>query len=369
MSWPIADAPQFKHRFLATRWQRSVTASASVLVALGLVRAFRSGWESGLMRFALEAVVGIVALGIIIVYLRMRPNADKAWMPTPYAQVPPDLAPTAPSADNLPAEEVNSEQPHTANRDDLPGLQYLIDIDGRSLHGPPSNDLRRRALIDRLAARIRDAMPAELAGTPLPVELQDLLEREPFVVLQAMEQYLRSDDDVAYFLYSWAAVPSCIKLDFLTFRDVFHSETVDASRGTTAGAAANVLHRVYLVLGMDPGWSLTYQATAYLSRERVMDLVVVAYGAYISLAHTLWATMSMRKRRTAAILGVYTRATEASMDVPLAELILEHPGRSAEILKYIERRFTFLRRLNLKSLHRYLTWRAVFSTSATGWPN
>jgi hypothetical protein len=354
MNWPIADAPQFKRRFLATRWQRSMAGAAGVYVAFGLMRSFWNGWESGLMRLGLEMAVGLLALGIIFVYLRMRPNADKAWMPIPYAEVPPDLTATAPSAAVAPAEESEGGHPYLAKEGDRPGLQYLIDMDGQSLQGPPPNDLSRRALIDRMSSRIRDAMPAELAGTPLPVELQELLEREPFVVLRAMEQNLRPDDDAAYFLYSWATVPSCIKLDFLTFRDVFHSESVDASKETTAGAAAGVLHRMYLVLGMDTGWSLTIQATAYLSRERISDLLEVAYGAYVSLAHTLWATMSMRRRRTAAALGIYTSATQASMDVPLAELILQHPGRSAEILKYVERRYTFLRNLNLKWLHDHL---------------
>lgn len=331
-----------------------MAGAAGVYVAFGLARAFWDGWDSGLMRLGLEIAVGLLALGVIFVYLRMKPHGDKAWMPTPYSEVPCDLTDTALSAGLPRAEVVEGGHSYLAGGGDQVGLQYLIDMDGQSLQGPPADDLRRRALVDRMSSRIRKAMPAQLAGTPLPVELQELLQREPFVVLHAMDQNLRPDDDVAYFLYSWAGVPSCLKLDFLTFRDLFHSESVDASKETTAGAAAGVLHRIYMVLGMGPGWSLTIQATAYLSRERIRDLLEVAYGAYLSLAHTLWATMSMRRRKTAAALGIYTNATQASMDVPLAELILRYPGRSAEILKYVERRYTFFRNLNLKWLHDHL---------------
>jgi hypothetical protein len=68
---------------------------------------FWNGWGSGLMRRGLEMAVGMLALGITVVYLRMRPNADKAWMPTPYAEVPPDLTATTSSASVAPTEEAD----------------------------------------------------------------------------------------------------------------------------------------------------------------------------------------------------------------------------------------------------------------------
>ena len=193
----------------------------------------------------------------------------------------------------------------------------------------------------------------------MTAELYGLLEREPLAVLEALTANLRPDDDLAFFLHSWSAVPSSIKLDFLTFRNVFDAERLDAASGTTAGAAAAVLHSVHAAIRVWPGSSLTVEGVRYYSEEGITELLKVAYGSYLNLARTLWGMMSNAQRRAGASRAVYSQAASMSMTGPLAAVILGHKGKHAAILEYMKRRDVHPYKVNVPNLVSHLARQAA----------
>ena len=223
---------------------------------------------------------------------------------------------------------------------------------------PRGDEERRRTLLVGLQARLRRSTPSA-PGETLSAELHAVLEQEPLAVLEALTANLRPDDDLAFFLYSWAAVPGSIKLDFLTFRKVFDGERPDAKRGTTAGAAAAVLRNVHAALHLGPGSSLAIEGVEYYSEEGITELLKVAYGSYLQLARTFWDKMSNAQRRAEASRVIYTQAASLSMTAPLAAVVLSHRGKAAAILKYMERREVHPYKVNVASLASHLARKAA----------
>lgn len=220
---------------------------------------------------------------------------------------------------------------------------------------PHGDEERRRALLTGLQERVRRSLPPGPDDTrKMFADMCAALEREPLPVLQAMAANLRPEDDLAYFLHSWAAVPSTYKLDFLTFRSIFDGERLDAASSSTAGAAAGVLRSVHVALHLGPGQSLTKEGVDHYSEERIIELLRVAYGAYLLTARTLWGMMSNAQRRAAISRAVYTHITSMSMTSPLARVALNHAGKSGAILKYMERRDVYPEKVNIASLEKYL---------------
>jgi hypothetical protein len=189
--------------------------------------------------------------------------------------------------------------------------------------------------------------------------LQALLDQEPLAVLEALKAHLRPDDDLAFFLHSWAAVPSTIKLDFLTFRSAFDGERLDAVSGNTAGAAAGVLRSVHASLSLPPRSSLAIEGVEHFSAEGIVELLKVAYGCYLQLARTFWGMMSNSQRRGADGRAIYTQAASMAMTTPLAALVLEQKGKSAEILTYMERRNVHPSKINIAGLKSHLARRTA----------
>ncbi|WP_224047602.1 hypothetical protein [Arthrobacter sp. NicSoilB4] len=220
---------------------------------------------------------------------------------------------------------------------------------------PRGDEERRRTLLVDLRARLRrTTQSAPAQSETFADELDAVLEREPLAVLEALAANLRPEDDLAFFLHSWAAVPSSIKLDFLTFRNVFDAERLDAASGTTARAAAAVLRSVHSAIRVVPGSSLAIEGVKYYSEEGITELLEVAYGSYLQLARTLWGMMTNAQRRAGGTRTIYTQAAAMSMTGPVAAVVLSHKGKSAVILKYMERRDVHSSKVNVASLGSHL---------------
>lgn len=339
MSWPTADAPQFRSRLLRTNWQRMFAAAifaVNVYVAWPLL--LRLWGPAGIL--ASLVIAGLMTWFIVLLQFVASPALKRTLTPLPFGKL---LGLPNGSASGQP---LYGEHALDAFRRHLAAM-------GNEL--PRGDEERRRALLIGLQERVRRSLPpGPDDARKLFADMSAALEREPLPVLQATAASLRPEDDLAYFLHSWAAVPSTYKLDFLTFRSIFDGERLDATTGSTAGAAAGVLRSVHVALHLRPGQSLTNEGVDRYSEERIIELLRVAYGAYLLTARTLWGMMSNAQRRAAISRAVYTQITSMSMTSPLASVTLNHAGKSAAILKYMERRDVYPEKVNIASLEKYL---------------
>lgn len=338
MSWPIADAPQFSRRLLRTNWQRMFAAAifaVNVYVLWPLL--WRLWGPAGIL--ASLVVAALMTWFIALLQFVAAPALNRTVMPPPFGKLL--------GQSNGPA----AGQPlHGEHALDSFRRQLAL---GNAL--PRGDEERRRTLLVGLQERVRRSLPPGAEDTrKLFTDMCAALEREPLPVLEALATNLRPEDDLAYFLHSWAAVPSTIKLDFLTFRNIFDGERLEATSSSTAGAAAGVLRSVHVALHLRPGLSLANEGVEHYSEERIIELLRVAYGAYLLTARTLWGMMSNAQRRAAISRAVYTQITSMSMTSPLASVTLNHAGKSAAILKYMERRDVYPEKVNIASLEKYL---------------
>ncbi|WCI08197.1 hypothetical protein PJ267_17360 [Arthrobacter sp. OVS8] len=337
MNWPVADAPHFRRRLALTTWQKLFAATIFAMNVYFLARILWRYWGPGAI-LAGVAVAALMTVLIVLAQFQALPALRRRLTPLPVAQLL--------GQGSVPAAwpPVHGGHPADAYRN-VPGS-------GNTL--PRGDEERRRTLLVDLQARLRCSPSASAQSQTVADEFHALLEQEPLAILEALTANLRPDDDLAFFLHSWAAVPTGIKLDFLTFRNVFDAERPDARRGTTAGAAAAVLRSVHSAIRVVPGSSLAIEGVRNYSEDGITDLLTVAYGSYRQLARTLWGMMTNAQRRDGAARAIYTQAASMSMTGPLAAIVLSHKGKSAEILKYMERRDVHPRKVNVVSLGSHL---------------
>lgn len=343
MNWPIADAPRFRRRLALSTWQRVFAAAIFAVNVYVIVRILWRYWGLGAILPSLLVAALMTTLIVLAQFLAL-PAAKRRLTPLPVAQL---LGPGNDPAEGLPGPGGKS-----------PGGHRPAPLSGTTL--PRGDEERRRSLLVTLQARLRRSAPSA-PGEPgtMTAELHGLLEQEPLAVLEALATNLRPDDDLAFFLHSWAAIPSSIKLDFLTFRDIFVDERLDSTSGSTAGAAAAVLRSVHAAIRVWPGSSLAAEGVNHYSEQGITDLLKVAYGSYLRLARTLWGMMSNAQRRAGATRVVYSQAASMSMTGPLAAVVLDHKGKSAAILGYMERRDVHPYKVNVASLVSHLARRAA----------
>lgn len=343
MNWPIADAPHFRRRLALTTWQKMFAAAMFAVNIYVLVRILWRYWGMGAILPSL-LIAALMTTLIVFAHFLALPAIKRRLTPLPVAQLlrQGNAPPAGPPVRGRNSTDAFRKEP-------APG--YAL---------PRGDEERRRTLLVDLQARLRRSTPSAPGETgTLSAELHAVLEQEPLAVLEALTANLRPDDDLAFFLYSWAAVPSSFKLDFLTFRNVFDAERLDSTSGTTAGAAAGVLHSVHAALRVVPGSSLAVEGVKYYSEEGIIELLKVAYGSYLHLARTIWGMMSNAQRRAGASRIIYTQAASMSMTAPLAAVVLSHPGKSAAILKYMERRDVHPDKVNVASLGSHLARQAA----------
>ncbi len=343
MNWPTADAPRFRRRLALTTWQKVFAAAIFAVNVYVIVRILWRYWGLGAILPSLLVAAVMTALIVCAQFLAL-PALRRRLTPLPVAQL---LGQGSVPAAGLPGPGGSSPDGHRP----APGSGTTL---------PRGDEERRRPLLVTLQARLRRSAPSG-PGEPGPKtgELEGLLEHEPLAVLEALTANLRPDDDLAFFLHTWAAVPSSIKLDFLTFRNVFDAERLDATSGTTAGAAAAVLRSVHAALRVWPGSSLAVEGVRNYSEEGITELLKVAYGSYLRLARTLWGMMSNAQRRAVATRVVYSQAASMSMTGPLAAVVLGHTGKSAAILAYMERRDVHPYKVNVAGLVSHLAKQAA----------
>ncbi len=339
LSWPVADAPHFRRRLaLTTTWQKVFAAAIFTINVYVLVRILWRHWGMGAILPSLVVAALMTAL-IVLAQFRLLPAMRRRLTPLPVSRL---LGQGTAAATGPPA---RGGHPMEALRHHLAPAPAL----------PRGDEDRRRTLLVDLQARLRRS-----AGAPETVSgLEAVLEQEPLAVLEALTANLRPKDDLAFFLYSWAAVPSNIKLDFLAFRNIFDAERLDATSGSTAGAAAQVVQSVHAALGVVPGSSLAIEGVRHHSKEGITELLKVAYESYLRLARTVWDMMSNAQRRDGASRAVFSQAAAQSMTAPLALVVLSHRGKSAAILRYMERRDIHPYKINAASLGSHLSRRAA----------
>lgn len=338
MNWPIADAPHFRRRLALTTWQKLFAAAIFAMNVYFLARILWRYWGPVAILPSL-AVAALVTVLVVFAQFRALPAFRRRLTPLPVAQL---LGQGSAPAAWPPG---HGGHPTDAYRKVLAAGNTL----------PRGDEERRRTLLVDLQARLkRSTPPASAQAETVAEELHAALEQEPLAILEALTANLRPDDDLAFFLHSWAAVPSSIKLDFLTFRNVFDAERLDAAHGTTAGAAAAVLRSVHSAIRVGPGSCLAIEGVKNYSEDGITDLLKVAYGSYLQLARTLWGMMTNAQRRAGATRAIYTQAAAMSMTGPLAAVVLGHKGKSAQILKYMERRDVHAHKINVVSLGSHL---------------
>lgn len=338
MNWPIADAPNFRRRLALTTWQKLFAAAIFAINVYFLARILWRYWGPVAILPSV-AVAALMTALIVLAQFHALPAIKRRLTPLPVAQLL--------GQGSAPAAWPPMHGGHAS------GAYRIVPAAGSTL--PRGDEERRRTLLVDLQARLRrSTQPASAQSESLAGELGAALEREPLAILEALTANLRPDDDLAFFLHSWAAVPSSIKLDFLTFRNVFDAERLDAASGTTAGAAAAVLRSVHSAIRVVPGSSLAVEGVKNYSADGVTELLKVAYGAYLQLARTLWGMMTNAQRRAGGTRAIYTQAAAMSMTGPLAAVVLSHQGKSAAILKYMERRDVLPHKVNVASLSSHL---------------
>ena len=337
MNWPIADAPHFRRRLALTTWQKLFAAAIFAINVYILARILWRYWGPVAILPSL-AVAALVTVLIVFAQFQALPALRRRLTPLPVAQLL--------GQGSAPAAWPPGHGGHSTD------AYRKVLAAGNTL--PRGDEERRRTLLVDLQARLRRSPPASAQAETLADELHAPLEQEPLAILEALTANLRPDDDLAFFLHSWAAVPSSIKLDFLTFRNVFDAERLDATRGTTAGAAAAVLRSVHSAIRVVPGSSLAIEGVKNYSEDGISDLLKVAYGSYLQLARTFWGMMTNAQRRARATRAIYTQAAAMSMTGPLAAVVLSHKGKSAQILKYMERRDVHPHKVNVVSLGSHL---------------
>jgi hypothetical protein len=335
LNWPVADAPHFRRRLALTTWQKLFAAAIFAINVYILARILWRYWGPVAILPSL-AVAALVTVLIVFAQFQALPALRRRLTPLPVAQLL--------GQGSAPAAWPPGHGGHSTD------AYRKVLAAGNTL--PRGDEERRRTLLADLQSRLRRSTPAQ--AETLADELHAALEQEPLAILEALAANLRPDDDLAFFLHSWAAVPSSIKLDFLTFRNVFDAERLDAARGTTAGAAAAVLRSVHSAIRVVPGSSLAIEGVKNYSEDGITDLLKVAYGSYLQLARTFWGMMTNAQRRALATRAIYTQAAAMSMTGPLAAVVLGHKGKSAQILKYMERRDVHPHKVNVASLGSHL---------------